>query len=186
MVGLWGESGLIEIMQVCAWLASAFIAWAVAFTARDAERPAPLFALGVLAILAAAREIDLHIHLNPETLGPYGVRYRIDWLLDGEVPIWLRGGWLAIFALVGCILVLVFRRAGPQFKRMFAARTLTALLLVGTFGFILIGYTLDDLMRGIFSGQRGLFEESVELLAALLYLSAVLNLAIGKDRPAEA
>ncbi len=183
---LWGESGLIEVAQLWVWVASALIALAVAFTAKDAERRAPLLALGVLAILAAAREIDLHIHLNPETLGPYGVRYRIDWLLNGEVPIWLRGGWLAIFALLGFILVLIFRRAGPQFKRMFAARTLTALLLIGTFVFILIGYTLDDLMRGVFSGQRGLFEESAELLAALLYLGAVLTLATGKNRAAEA
>lgn len=186
MIVLWGEGGLVETAQFWIWVASALIALAIAFTARDPERRAPLLALGVVAILAAARENDLHIYLNPETLGPYGVRYRIDWLLDGAVPIWLKGGWLAIFALIGLIVVLTFRRAGPQFKQMFAARTLTALLLIGTFVFILIGYTLDDLMRGIFSGRRGPFEESAELLAALLFLGAVLTLATGKSRAASA
>lgn len=177
---LWGESGIIETAQLSVWLASALIALSVSLLTRDPQRRAPLLALGVLALVAAAREYDLHIYLNPETLGQYGVRYRIDWLLDGSVPFWLKAGWITIFATVGVILYAVVRRAGPQFKQMFAARTPAALMLIGAVVFILIGYALDDLMRGIFSGQRGPFEESAELMAALLYLGAVITLAAAK------
>lgn len=181
----WGESGIIETAQLCIWLASGLIALGVGFLSRAPQRRAPLLALGVLALVAAAREYDLHIYLNPETLGEYGVRYRIDWILDGSVPFWLKAGWIAIFATIGLILYTVLRGAGPQFKQMFAARAPAALMLIGTIVFILIGYTLDDLMRGIFSGHRGPFEESAELIAALLYLGAVLTLATGKAAAAQ-
>lgn len=180
----WGESGIIETAQLIIWLASGLIALTTALTSRDPQRRAPLLALGVLALVAAAREYDLHIYLNPETLGEYGVRYRIDWILDGSVPFWLKAGWIAIFATIAVILYTLIARAGPQFKQMFATRAPAALMLIGSVAFIVIGYALDDLMRGMFSGQRGPFEESAELVAVLLFFGAVLVIAAGK-RPAE-
>lgn len=53
----------------------------------------------IITAVAAAREMDAHVLLNPETIGEFGVRYRIDWWLDGDVSFLRKLTWAAIAAL---------------------------------------------------------------------------------------
>ncbi len=180
-ISWFDEGGPVETAQFWLWSISAVVALAMSHRPRDARIRALLRTLGMLAVLAAAREQDLHIWLNPETFGQYGVRYRMDWWLDANVPLGLKAGWLAGFATIGGGLYLVARKAAPLVKEMINARAPAALMLAAAVVSLLIGYVLDDLMRGVFSDWRHALEETAELIGPIFYLWAVITLVVKTD-----
>ena len=91
---LTSEEGWLERMSVVFWSFSVLVALATLH--RWSARPDRLVAgwTAMLALLADLRELDLHVLLNPKHLGSYGVRFRIDWWLNGHVSFWLKFGWM--------------------------------------------------------------------------------------------
>lgn len=166
------ESGPIENLQVVCWLASAGIAFFGASRPRRPRQRLWLIGMGVLALAASARELDLHTMLNPETLGSWGVRYRIDWWIDGSKPIlpklmWAVGGLGVIVMLVVPLLLSV-----TPWRSRFRPRPLTKTLLVVAVAGMFGGWATDDLFRSALQKDKHWsvpLEESFELMAPTAY-----------------
>jgi hypothetical protein len=173
---VYSEGGYIELVQVGMWVTVVLAAGWLFMTERvpRSHRMLTLW-LGVVGVVAVAREMDLHEALNPETLGHLGVRYRIDWVLDQTVPLWLKAGWGLFFLVIGAALVIPLILAGgirglphkdSARVRLFAAAT----------GCLAMGFVFDDLLRHVITNNalKQSLEETWELLGAVFFLAAVL------------
>ena len=91
------EYGPLELIQAGCWWGAAAVAFFSSGFGRHGLRGRALLGwLGVVSALAFAREFDMHESLNPETLGDWGVRYRVDWWIDASVPLTIKAFWAAI------------------------------------------------------------------------------------------
>ncbi len=176
---MFAEHGIIESAQLAAW-AAAFLA-GVGFLLK---RPPPrerLFALWLclVASLAALREMDAHTLLNPETLGAWGVRYRLDWWLSAGAPIGARMLWFVVGALMAGAVVASTARVASMFDELRRGHEAAWVLFALAGAGIVCGYLLDDILgRGRIVPAvytQGL-EESLELAGAVLYTAGVLRL----------
>ena len=172
------EDGPVERAQILLWAIASIAGVILSLSAATRSTRCYLLVLASLAGLAVARELDAHIYLNPEKLGSLGVRYRIDWWLDGSVSLLLKAAW-ALVALVSIAAVL-----GPAFfardaiLRTIRLRTLPFWLLGATGLCLFVGFAVDDLLRNRIDLQIGhAIEESVELAGPIFYLAAVLAIA---------
>lgn len=184
---VYAEGGYIELAQIGLWLTGVLAAGWLFFTEREprAHRFQTLW-LGVLGAVAAVRELDVHEALNPERLGDLGVRYRIDWVLDEGVPVWLKAMWGAVFLAIGAALVVPLilgggvkglpRKGSPRLRLFVAA---TACLVMG--------FVFDDLLRHVITNHavKQSLEETWELLSATFFLAAVMAPPhrAGSDQP---
>ncbi len=174
---LYVENGPLENMAMALWLLSAFAAAAAyrRWTGRLDRIMA--FWVALIACLAALREADAQILLNPAVIGRYGIHYRIDWLLDPETSILLK---LAYAGLAILVVVAVF---GPLYMLRSRFWSLTrsgdasvGMLIMAVAG-VVIGYTMDDLLRDsplMTKAVRQLIEESGEFLGAIAFLAGAL------------
>lgn len=170
------EGGPVERLQIVGWGAAAWVGWFGGGRLRSVQTRLWLVGMGMVASAALARELDLHIALNPETIGAWGVRYRIDWWTDGGVPIGAKLGWGAFFA---CATVALF---GPlmgshlpwsrRFRGGWVVNALLGLAVAGLF----LGWAADDIFRDAVRGVKPValaVEESVELMGAWAYFACV-------------
>lgn len=170
--GTFTEGKLVELMQkgilVVAVVAAVLMAVFVRLP-RICHRRTLL--LGLFALACLARELDLHVALNPEHFGRYGVRYRIDWWLDGGVSLLLKLGWAAVLGCVVWVGVFLGRGAsGPVDWR----RARPRLFVLGLACYF-VGFVFDDLMRAhLAEAVRQSVEETIELVATACILGAVL------------
>ncbi len=176
---LYVENGPLENMAMGLWLLSAFAAAAAYRRWTGRMDRIMTFWIALISCLAALRDADAHILLNPAVIGRFGIHYRIDWLLDPNTSILLK---LAYGGLVILILGAVF---GPLYmlRSRFWRLTRTGdagvgMLIVALAG-IVVGYTMDDLLRNsplMSTAVRQLTEESSEFLGALAFLAGALLL----------
>jgi len=171
---LHAEDGWIEWLSVGFWTISLVACLAgVRRHARPLDRM--VFAwLAWLSLLAATRELDLHVLLNPQHLGGLGVRYRLSWFLAIDENLALRIGWLALFVGLGLSLVAPLAALRHSIRHL-VSRGDTA---VGLFGLAMVallgGWACDDLLRGVGHVQlRQACEETFELLGSLFFLTAI-------------
>jgi hypothetical protein len=180
----WTEVGVwIVIALVCAWGALRMPTWRLALLAGW---------LGLLALLATVRELDLHVVLNPANIHLIGldesqaVRFRLDWWTDAETSVPLRLAWGSVFLVAGGALVLPFALGRyPWFSRLLARDAFPVLLALGV-GLLGVCYIADDfvgrpLARAGYS--VGLFEETGELLGQLFILAGVVVFARRRGGP---
>ncbi len=158
---LHAEGGPIETIQLVSWYLAAAISFAAC--ARGPRRDDRLLCgwRGVLALAIAARELDLHERLNSDVIGKFGVHYRLDWWLDGSIPIWLKAGW-GMIALAGILLLLLppLLVRPPTVRLLRVGDTSTWMFLIA-FGMLILGYALDDFLG------RGTIVESIQITQAL-------------------
>ena len=175
------EGMLIESMQEAIWLIAAGCGLLALPRQRSLRARAIVRLLGVLALVALAREFDLQEALNPEAMGSYGVHYRIDWWLSTESPVLPRILWAVVAVLLGWLVVTVLSLLRPDPVAALRTGDHSAWMLVAGFAFLFMGYFVDDQLRGVVSGVYGkAWEEVSELIGAALYLGAV----IARLRPA--
>ncbi len=173
--GVWGEDGLIEESQVLIWAQSGLIGLAFWWACRAPRQRWLVFWLGLLAALAGARELDLHIRLNPQSLGEWGVRYRLDWWTDGQVPLKVKAAWAGAAVALGLALSVPPMLARPRPFRWLRRGHLASWLLSCAFACLALGWVMDDVLRGAFESHVQLdVEELAELAGAVLFLFAVL------------
>ncbi|MFG0326893.1 MAG: hypothetical protein ACF8SC_06460 [Phycisphaerales bacterium JB037] len=171
---VWAEDGLIEYAQLGLWGVCVLVAGAVALTTPGRARAAAAWR-GVLGAVAGARELDLHIKLNPETLGEWGVRYRLDWWTDMSVPLGVKSMWLAIGLAIGIALVLPIYLARQDPIRLLKARHPASVLFAIAIGGLAMGWAMDDLFRGWFAEEPAqALEELCELAGVGFYLGSVI------------
>lgn len=176
---LHAENGPIETVQLAAWLLAAAI---YIFAAARGPRRADLLMNGwraVIALAVSARELDLHEKLNSDVIGRLGVHYRIDWWLDGAVPLGLKAGWATIFLVLLALLLLPPLMVRPPTRRLLLRGDAHTWLFLLAFAFLFLGYALDDFLgRGTIVESihitQGL-EESVELCGVGCYLASAVS-----------
>lgn len=169
---IYQEGGLAESLQAGLLLVTALSSIYVAARLTDVRCRNTTLLLGVLAVLALFRELDLHVLINPEHLGRLGVRFRLDWWLSGRTDALVKAIWILLFASTGCLFaILALRSAGPIDWRR--ARPRLMALAIGLYA---ISFACDDLLRGIIHLRiaQGI-EESVELIAAAAVLGSTLG-----------
>ena len=168
------EGSVIEIFQSLAWL-FAVPAALVGVLCKDRHRRLISVWFSVIAALALTRELDLHEALNPESLGSWGVRYRLDWWTDAGVPLTIKGFWFLIGVGIGCAVVLPIARAWPAMLKAIREREAGILAILCCISLLAFGVVLDDIARGLLPREPAqAVEEVSELLGVLLYLSGVV------------
>ncbi|MCC5785396.1 MAG: hypothetical protein JJU33_01695 [Phycisphaerales bacterium] len=173
---LIAENGPVETAQMLLWVCSSLLALGV-FLYR--KRPRERFFAGWLALvsaLAAFRETDGHILLNPEVLGSWGVRYRIDWWLSLDAPVLPRVLWAALAVVMAVGLVIPLVKASPKAFLLIKGRDRAWWLFAIAAAALFVGYACDDLVgRGQFVAPiySQSVEEISELIGALLFLVAI-------------
>lgn len=177
-IDVHAEGGPLEVAQMLCWFAAAVVALGgVGHAGSWRDRASAVWLAGV-ALLAAAREADVHDRLRSGSSWLPPVHFRIDWLLDPAQAFGAKVFWLAAFAIAGACLVLplLFMRAPTaRFLRTGDAPTW---LLILAFTFLGWGYLADDVLG---RGRLGLhyevtqgIEELFELCGALTFLAALL------------
>lgn len=175
------EYGPIETWHITTWICSVIISAIALAKWRDRTTRLMDFWLLMVACAAAARELDLHLLLRPgSALGDFGMRYRIDWWMSAEHPLWLKLAWFMInIALLASFALppLLVRAPGVRLLRAGDGASWT---FVFALVFLGIGYASDDLVgRGQFIEplHSRWIEETSEGLGALLFMiSAAISL----------
>lgn len=175
------ETGPMETFHNIMWGVAIILAAIALAKLRDRTTRLMDFWLLLLASGALARELDLHMLLKPDgALGAFGMRYRIDWWLSAEVPVWLKLAWLiANIALVACLALPPLLVKAPMFRLLRAGDGASWTFLISV-GFLGTGYAADDLLgRGqiIEPLYSRWIEETSEGLGAVAFaVSAAISL----------
>jgi len=137
--------------------------------------------LGVAAALAALREMDLHVLLNPGNIHYLGlnadqaVRFRLDWWTDGSVSAALKAGWAAALGTVGAAAILPFALAQYPWPRRLLNFDRWAVLTASGFGGLATAYVGDDLLAN--GSMPELAEELIEVVGIAMLIGSASLLA---------
>jgi hypothetical protein len=183
---LFIESAWAEMWQLFAWLAAACVAWWRLPRTPGRRDRAMTFWLAVVCSLCAAREEDMHIYLNPDRMGDFGVSFRVAWWLDGAVPVALKLAWVVIAAALLAALLAPLARARPRLALLVLGRDPGVWLFGLGGGFLVLGYLFDDLVgRGLLMSlvaSQVLEEGSETIGAALVSASVLVTTRLNLDR----
>lgn len=149
------ESMGVETAQPWLWALGA--ALCAAMCLRSAQRRDMLIAcwLALLCALAGARELDLHVLLNPENIRLLGaersdgVRYRLDWWVSADTSLALRGAWGVILFALGAAIIAPFALARIPWFALLRVRDRAVLLLAGGALLVAGGYVIDDIVARV-------------------------------------
>lgn len=171
------EGGILEWLSVICWMAAGLVAFATIW--RTPDPPSRILGLWMawLAGLAAMRELDLHIYLNPQSLGAWGVRFRMDWWSNSGVSIWLKVAWAAVFLIVFIPAVWPPLRLGRVLLNLWRRGDALMGLLALSVVFLALGFVIDDILRPVrvvSHDNKQLAEESTEAIGACIYFAATL------------
>jgi hypothetical protein len=171
------ENGVFETTSLRFW-GAAFVAGL--FTFRKYPEARDRWAAGwtmLVSLLAFLREMDAHVLLNPDHLGRFAVRYRIEWWLNGSVSIWLKLGWLALGGALFLVLLYPLVAMRLPFVRMTMRGDAIIGLFVAAVIFSGMGVVTDDLLRGskwIPFNIRQVIEEGSEMLGSAAFFGSTM------------
>ena len=175
---LHAEGGVIESLSVVCWVAAMLVCIVALFRYKN-RLDRMIFAwISFICGLAAARELDAHVLLNPQYLGQYAVHYRFDWFFSNKfkVSILLKLVWAAIFLVPLTLLVApLFILRKPIVQLIRNGDVATGLFLLGIIN-LAIGFVFDDTLRGthfISLTLRQAIEENAEMLGAAFFLAGI-------------
>jgi hypothetical protein len=174
---IYRENGVLESLSVTLWCIGALLGFWATFRKATAENRLLAFLMASIALLAALREVDAHIWLNPQHFGSLGVRYRVDWWLNPEVSLPVKLGWGIVFLTILTSLAYPLIRLRRSLYHSVRAGAPVPLLILAAVLFLGVGFAFDDLLRHaswVASNTRQLMEETAEVLGAFLYLTAVI------------
>jgi hypothetical protein len=164
---LYSEGGLIEWLSFICWFMSMLICFlALSRQCKQIDRLV-IWWICLLCFLAAARELDAQIFLNPKYLGQFGVHYKTRWFLSPEVNFFLKLFWFMVFLTLGGFLFYPLIKLGRHIIRLIRnGDAATGFFLLGATGLI-TGFLFDDILRKTTFLDKD-FRESVEEVAELL------------------
>jgi hypothetical protein len=175
---LYLEGGIIETLSVIFWIGALLLCLRALFRWHDRLDQLIFKWLCLICGLAAARELDAQILLNPIHFGQYGVHFRIDWFFSNkfEVSILLKLMWGAIFIVVLAFLfapLFIWRK--PIIRLIRNGDTAAGLFLLGITA-LAIGFINDDILRGthfMSVNLRRAIEETSEMLGAIFFFGGI-------------
>jgi hypothetical protein len=166
------EVGPVELAHLTVWYLGTCYALGGALWAAPRDR-GTLLMLALLGAAAAMRETDLHRMLNPETMGYWGVHYRLRWWMSTREPILPRLFWAGIGAVGIAYGIHIVRRVLPALgrgQRWIGGWILTVAVFAG------IGAACDDLLRHrVPHLPAQIVEETSESAAAIAYVLMLLR-----------
>lgn len=174
---LYRENGVLENVSVLCWILSCIVAfWAALRSTGPGSRLMAAWT-GWLAAVAALRELDLHMLLNPQRLGALGVRYRPAWWMDGSVSFWLKLGWATVFLTFSFLVVYPPLRLRRFLFRLFREGDALTGLLALSVVFLAFGFVVDEILprvRFVSHVTRQLIEETSETIGAIFYCASMV------------
>jgi len=176
---LHAEGGFIEWLSAGCWIAAMLICFLALLRHHGRQDRLVFWWFFLICALAAARELDAQVLLNPKFFGQFGVHYMIRWFLSPEVNILLRLSWFSLFLLLGGLLVsplIVLRKSIHRLIR--SGDVAVGLFLLSAIG-LATGFVFDDILRktALVDGDvRQAIEEIAELLGAAYFLIALCSL----------
>ncbi len=178
---LFAENGLIEELSVIFWIVAFLLCILALFRRHDRFNQLIFSWFCLICGLAAAREIDAQVLLNPSHFGQYGVHYRTDWFFSNEfgVSIILKLAWGVVFIAALAFLVaplIILHR--PIMRLIRSGDTATGFFFLGTIS-LAIGFIMDDILRGSHLMSLNLrlgIEETSEMLGSIFYFAGILCL----------
>jgi len=165
---LFSEGHVVQTAQAVVWALSAVVALWTARDRRARVDRAVVAWLGALALLALARELDLHELLHAAT----PLHFRSRWLLESDASLW----WKA--SVLGLVLAAVAVALVPPLVLPVPWRTLlrrgdrATWLLLAALGCLVAGYLLDDIVGrrvGVARAHTKIIEEALELIGAVAF-----------------
>lgn len=169
---LFSEGHLVQTAQAVLWGLSAVVALS---TARARPRPLDRAVAGWqggLAVLALARELDLHELLHATT----PMHFRLRWLLESDASLWWKGAVLSLGVLaIGVVLVPPLVLPLP-WRMLLRRRDRESWLFVTAVACLVAGYLLDDIVgrwAGVDRVQTKVAEETLELMGAVAFWMCV-------------
>ena len=176
---LHAEDGIIEWLSFGCWIPSALIC-ILALVRHDSRDDRLMFRFFFLiCVLAAARELDAQVLLNPRYLGRFGVHYKTRWFLSSEVSIYLRLFWFTLFLVLGRIIfspLIVLRK--PLLRLIRSGDAAAGLFLLSAIA-LATGFVFDDTLRKTTLLDRDIrqaVEEIAELLGTIYFLIGISSL----------
>lgn len=167
---LFSEGHLVQTAQAVLWALSAVVALSTAHTRTRPLDRAVAGWQGAVAILALARELDLHELLHATT----PMHFRLRWLLESDASLWWKG------AVLGLGLLAVAVALGPPlalpWRAMLRRRDRETWLYLATLACLVAGYLLDDIVgrwAGVDRVQTKVVEETLELMGAVAFWMCV-------------
>lgn len=176
---LHAEDGVIEWSSFACWIVSIFICFRALSRHNNRFDIMVFLWTCLICVLAAARELDAQVLLNPEYLGQFGVRYKTKWFLSPEVSIFLKLFWFSIFLTVGGIIIWPLVAMRKAILRLIRSGDAAAGLLLLSFIGSATGFIFDDLLRKttfLDIDVRQAIEETSELFGAIFFLICVASL----------
>ena len=168
----FSEGQAVQTAQAVVWALSAVVALATASAPRRPLDRAVASWLGILALLALVRELDLHELLHTST----PVHFRLRWLLESDASIWWKAGVLGL-VLAGVAVVLVPPIALPiPWRTLLWRGDRATWLLLWALGCLSAGYLLDDIVgrwAGVDRTQTKIVEEALELVGVVAFWMSV-------------
>lgn len=182
--GLHAEGGIIEWLSFGCWIAAIVICCTALFRRGSRNERLAFWWCFMVSALAAARELDAQVLLNPEYLGPCGVHYMTRWFLSPEASIYLRLSWFFIFLVLGGILIspLIIKRTS-LLRRIRSGDNTAGFFLLSIIG-LATGFLFDDTLRKtafLDTDVRQAIEEIAELLGVIFFLMGTGSLS-GKTK----
>lgn len=173
---LYAENGLIEWLSFVCW----FLALLICFLAlsRQYSRVDRLvfWWFCIIFFLAAARELDAQVLLNPKYFGQFGVHYKTRWFLSPEVNIYLKLFWLSFFTVLGGMIIFpVITQRNLIARLIRKGDNAIGFFLLGIIG-LAIGFIFDDTLRKatfLDADVRQAIEETAEFLGATCFLIGI-------------
>jgi hypothetical protein len=175
---LYAEGGVIETVSVIFWIGALLLCLRALFRWHDRLDRLISTWLCLICCLAAARELDAQILLNPKYFGQYGVHFRLDWFFSNkyDVSILLKLIWGAIFIVALASLfapLFIWRKLIMRLIRN--GDTAMGLFLLGITA-LAIGFIFDDTLRGthfMSVNSRVAVEETSEMLGAIFFFGGI-------------
>jgi hypothetical protein len=170
---LYAEDCIIEWLSFGCWIAAMLICFLALLRHDSRDDRLVFWWFFLICALAAARELDAQVLLNPKYLGQFGVHYRPNWFLLPEVHILIRLFWFSLFLMLGGIIIsplIVLRKSILRLIRR--GDVAAGLFLLSVIG-LATGFVFDDTLRRTTFLDRDLrqaIEEIAELLGAAYFL----------------
>jgi hypothetical protein len=175
---LMSEGHAVQTAQAVVWALSAVVALATASSRRGLDAVVPAW-LGALALLALAREMDLHEMLHATT----PIHFRLRWLLESDASFWWKAGVLGLVLAMAAVVVAPLIVLRSRWRTLLGRGDRETWLLVAALACLAAGYALDDIV-GRWAGMDRAWtkpvEETLELVGAVAYWLSVEG---ERDRP---
>jgi hypothetical protein len=168
---LFSEGHVVQAAQAVVWALSAIVAFATASSRRGLDGGVSAW-LGVLALLALLRELDLHELLHATT----PIHFRLRWLLESDTSIWWKAGVVSLVLTVAAVVLAPLIVLRARWRTLLGHGDRETWLLVAALGCLAAGYLLDDIV-GRWAGMDRAWtkpvEETLELAGAVAYWVSV-------------